>query len=158
MLKVSPTMKKTWKAWRGHGAPWVEYPLIAFAIVSIGPIVIALYRWGSGSVLWKGVSDYAVIALDNWPFLALYFVCRQRVREEWPSVRSIRLAMWISLVAMLLPNIPFFLPEGEGLYDDPFILAVFYGIWWAVIAIFGLIGWVTGRFAAWIIGLVIGET
>lgn len=150
-------MKKRWKAWRVHDVRWTKYPLIAFAIVSIGPIAIALYRWGSGSVVWEGVPLlvmlplYALLALENWPFLALYSVCRQRVREEWPSVRSVRLAMWISLVAMLLANVPF-LTAGP---NEPIMLIILAGMWWAV-PILGLIGWAAGRFIAWIIGLVIG--
>jgi hypothetical protein len=44
--------------------------------------------------------DFAVL---NWPFVALYVTCRL-----WPNFRSARIAMWLSVAAMSLPNILLF--------------------------------------------------
>jgi hypothetical protein len=44
--------------------------------------------------------DFAVI---NWPFVALYLTCRL-----WPTFGSVRSAMWLSVVAMSLPNVLLF--------------------------------------------------
>jgi hypothetical protein len=44
--------------------------------------------------------DFAVI---NWPFVALYLTCRL-----WPNFGSARSAMWLSVVAMSLPNVLLF--------------------------------------------------
>ena len=164
-------MKKRWKEWMVHDFPWSKYPLIAFAIVSIGPSVFAptLYLWRFGSSPGDHLAEIstllvafpALFALVNWPFLALYFVCRRKVKEEWRSVRSVRLAMWISLVAMLLWNV-LVLTTGilgeELIYPWSWIEAGNFFLLLVPLPILGLIGWVTGRLVAWIIGLVIGAT
>src|SRR5262245_60303362 len=91
---------------------WTHVPLIAFAIASLGPSAFAImiylgYKFGliqpepSG----YGFSTYILdlpfdFAVINWPFVALYVICRL-----WPNFGSARSAMWLSVVAMSLPNI-----------------------------------------------------
>ena len=91
---------------------WTQVPLIAFAIASIGPSAFAIiiylgYKFGliqpepSGyrfSIFIRELPfDFAVI---NWGFVALYLTCRL-----WPNFGSARSAMWLSVVAMSLPNV-----------------------------------------------------
>ena len=94
---------------------WTNVPLIAFAIVSLGPSALATmiylgYKFGlvqpppSGyrfSTFITGLPfDFAVI---NWGFVALYVACRLR-----PNVGLARPAMWLSVAAMSLPNVLLF--------------------------------------------------
>ena len=69
--------------------------------------------------------------------------------------------MWISLVAMLLWNV-LVLTTGilgeELIYPWSWIEAGNFFFLLVPLPILGLIGWVTGRLVAWIIGLVIGAT
>jgi hypothetical protein len=94
---------------------WTHIPLIAFAIASLGPSAFAImiylgYKLGLIQPEPSGYSfstfigdlpfDFAVI---NWPFVALYLICRL-----WPNFGSARSAMWLSVVAMSLPNVLLF--------------------------------------------------
>ena len=94
---------------------WTHVPLIAFAIASLGPSAFAImiylgYKFGLIQPKPSGYSfstfirelpfDFAVI---NWPFVALYLTCRL-----WPNFGSARSAMWLSVVAMSLPNVLLF--------------------------------------------------
>ena len=94
---------------------WTHVPLIAFAIASLGPSAFAImiylgYKFGLIQPEPSGYSfstfirdlpfDFAVI---NWPFVALYLTCRL-----WPNFGSARSAMWLSVVAMSLPNVLLF--------------------------------------------------
>jgi hypothetical protein len=94
---------------------WTQVPLIAFAIASFGPSAFAIiiylgYTFGivqpapSGyrfSILVRDAPfDFAAI---NWGFVALYVICRL-----WPNFGSARSAMWVSVVAMSLPNVLLF--------------------------------------------------
>ena len=96
----------------GRSLAWTHGPLIAFAIVSIGPSAFAIviylgYKFGliqpepsgySFSIFIRELPfDFAVI---NWGFVALYLTCRL-----WPNFGSARSAMWLSVVAMSLPNV-----------------------------------------------------
>jgi hypothetical protein len=91
---------------------WTQVPLIAFAIASIGPSAFAIiiylgYKFGliqpepsgySFSIFIRELPfDFAVI---NWGFVAIYLTCRL-----WPNFGSARSAMWLSVVAMSLPNV-----------------------------------------------------
>jgi len=97
----------------GASRAWTEVPLIAFAIASLGPSLVAImiylgHRSGwlppppSGyrfSTFITGLPlDFAVI---NWPFVVVYLACRL-----WPG--AARSAMWLAVIAMSLPNIPLF--------------------------------------------------
>ncbi len=99
----------------GRSLAWTNVPLIAFAIASLGPSAFAIiiylgYKVGliqppaSGyrfSTFITGLPfDFAVM---NWPFVALYLACRLR-----PNLNSARSAMWLSVVAMSLPNVLLF--------------------------------------------------
>ena len=94
---------------------WTHVPLIAFAIASLGPSAFAImiylgYKVGliqpppSGyrfSTFIAGLPfDFAVM---NWTFVALYVTCRLR-----PNFGSARFVMWLSVVAMSLPNVLLF--------------------------------------------------
>ena len=103
--------------WRGrsHAPAWSNIPLIALAIVSIGPSVCAAilylaYKFGLSQPAAPGYrfrsfvySLPADFALLNWAFVPLYVVGR-----IWPRAGSARLAMWFAVVAMSVPNVVLF--------------------------------------------------
>jgi len=108
--------------WRGRSdAPaWSKIPLIALAIISIGPSVCAVilylaYKSGLsqppdrgyqfGSFITSLPVDFAVL---NWAFVPLYVVGR-----IGPRAGSARLAMWFAVVAMSLPNVLLFVLAPE---------------------------------------------
>src|SRR6185295_17586204 len=99
----------------GQSLAWTNIPLIALAIISIGPSLYAVilyltYRFGLvqppapgyrfGSLVYSSPVDFALI---NWAFVPLYVVCR-----VWPKLGSARVAMWLSVVAMSVPNLVLF--------------------------------------------------
>jgi hypothetical protein len=99
----------------GRSLAWTNIPLIALAIVSIGPslyaaILYLTYRFGLvappargyrfGSFVTLLPADFA---LTNWAFVPLYVVCR-----VWPNLAGARLAMWLAVVAMSVPNMVLF--------------------------------------------------
>jgi len=100
----------------GQSLTWTQIPLIALAIISIGPSIVAVvlylaYTFGiiqpgaygfrfSHVFIFESPIDFALL---NWPFLALYLVCR-----IWPKFGAARLAMWFSVIAMSLPNVLLF--------------------------------------------------
>ena len=94
---------------------WTHVPLIAFAIASLGPSAFAIiiylgykigliqpgrYGYSFSTFIRDLPFDFAVI---NWPVVALYLTCRL-----WPTFGSARSAMWLSVVAMSLPNVLLF--------------------------------------------------
>jgi len=96
---------------RSRSPAWTNIPLIALAIISIGPSVCAVilylsYKFG---LIQPGAPGYefksfvyslpADFALLNWAFVPLYVVGR-----IWPRAGSARLAMWFAVVAMSVPN------------------------------------------------------
>src|SRR3954451_23883919 len=109
--------------WKGRDAvsassrslAWTHVPLIAFAIASLGPSGFAIliylgYKFGliqpepSGYRFSTFIRDLPFdFAVINWPFVALYLTCRL-----WPNFGSARSAMWVSVVAMSLPNVLLF--------------------------------------------------
>lgn len=99
----------------GQSLAWTNIPLIALAIVSIGPslyaaILYLTYRFGLvqppargyrfGSFVYLLPADFALM---NWAFVPLYVVCR-----VWPNLGGARLAMWLSVVAMSAPCVLLF--------------------------------------------------
>jgi hypothetical protein len=99
----------------GQSLAWTNIPLVALAIISIGPSIYAVilyltywfglvqphgpgYRFGSFVYLLP--VDFALI---NWAFVPLYVVCR-----IWPNLGAARLAMWCSVVAMSVPALVLF--------------------------------------------------
>jgi hypothetical protein len=95
----------------GRSLAWTSAPLIALAIVSIGPSAFAImiylaYEIGliqppadgdRFSIFIRGLPfDFAIM---NWGFVALYVACR---------LRPNRFAMWLSAVAMSIPNVVLF--------------------------------------------------
>jgi hypothetical protein len=101
---------------RGRGSPaWTNIPLIALAILSIGPGVCAviLYLSYEFGLIEPGSAGYrfssfvyslpADFVLLNWAFGPLYVVGR-----IWPRAGSARLAMWFAVVAMSVPNLVLF--------------------------------------------------
>jgi hypothetical protein len=100
---------------RGRSPAWTNIPLIALAILSIGPSVCAAilylsYKFGLiepgapgyrfGSFVYFLPADFALL---NWAFVPLYVVGR-----IWPRAGSARLAMWFAVVAMSVPNLVLF--------------------------------------------------
>ena len=169
---------------------WTHVPLIAFAIASLGPSAFAImiylgYKFGLIQPKPSGYSfstfirdlpfDFAVI---NWPFVALYLTCRL-----WPNFGSARSAMWLSVVAMSLPNVLLFslawtmvsnvfdAGQGIGVIEAMLILPIIAMIWHGPIpsifdAGFG-IGFVISALTApipflgligWLVGQLIGWT
>jgi hypothetical protein len=99
----------------GQSLAWTNIPLIALAIISIGPsifaaIVYLTYRFGLvqphapgyrfRSFVYSSPADFALIM---WAFVPLYVVCR-----VWPNLGAARVAMWFSVVAMSIPGAIFF--------------------------------------------------
>jgi hypothetical protein len=94
---------------------WTQVSLIAFAIASIGPsaFAIIIYLGYKVGLIQPGPSGYRFsifirdlpfdFAVINWGFVALYLACRL-----WPNFGSARSAMWLSVVAMSLPNVLLF--------------------------------------------------
>ena len=99
----------------GRSLAWTNVPLIAFAIVSLGPsaLAILIYLGYTIGVIQPGPSGYRFstfigglpldFAVMNWGFVAVYVACRLR-----PNAGGARLAMWLSVAAMSLPNILLF--------------------------------------------------
>jgi hypothetical protein len=101
--------------WRGrsHAPAWSNIPLIALAILSIGPSVCAVilyfaYKFGLAQPGARGYGFHSFVyilpadfAVMNWAFVPLYVVGR-----IWP--RAGRLAMWFAVVAMSVPNLILF--------------------------------------------------
>ena len=166
----------------GRLCPWTKYPLIALAIIAIGPSIIAmvLYVGYAVGIIQPPAYGYSfapdiyvlpvVFAVVNWPFIVLYFACRSEAKSEWPNVRSTRLAMWFSLVAMALPSaILLFTTVPEEMVSNAFGagqgvgIVLLYLIWPVLLPftssiylamlmplpILGLIGWFAGCFIAW---------
>ncbi len=96
---------------RGRSPAWTNIPLIALAIISIGPSVCAVFLYLSYKfgLIQPGAPGYefksfvyflpADFALLNWAFVPLYVVGR-----IWPRAGSARLAMCFAVVAMSVPN------------------------------------------------------
>lgn len=95
----------------GRAPAWTNIPLIALAILSVGPSVCAaiLYLASQAGLIHPGAPGYRftslvyVLPLDfallNWAFVPLYAVGRL-----WPHWGSARVAMWFAVVAMAIPN------------------------------------------------------
>ena len=84
----------------GQSLTWTQIPLIALAIISIGPSIVAvvLYLAYTFGIIQPGAYGFRFshvfifelpidFALLNWPFVALYLVCR-----IWPKFGAARLA------------------------------------------------------------------
>ena len=100
---------------RSRAPAWTNIPLIALAILSIGPSVCAVilylsYKFGLMQPSAPGYHFSSFVyslpvdfALQNWAFVPLYVVGR-----IWPHAGSARLAMWFAVVAMSVPNVVLF--------------------------------------------------
>lgn len=169
----------------GQSLTWTHIPLIALAIISIGPSIVAvvLYLAYTFSIIQPGAYGFTFsqvfifespiqFALLNWPFVALYLVCR-----IWPKFGAARLAMWFSVVAMSLPNVALFLlaPEmvsnardaGQGIgftevmLSFPTITIIWPGTYpslfdavsalTAPVPLLGLTGWLVGHLVGWFV-------
>jgi hypothetical protein len=106
---------------------WTGVPLIALAVVSLGPSALAIliylgYKFGllqpdrAGYAFSSYIRDLPIdFAVMNWPFVALYVACRLRATDG-----SARSAMWFSLIAMVVPNVLLFFLAGtmvSGAFD-----------------------------------------
>ena len=102
-----------------------------------------------------------IFAFMNSSLLLLYFVSRKKVKREWPNVRSVCLAMWISLLAMSLASTgviflmisqPWNTAGGSILIG--FMVTFFEELnasllLFALVPIIGLLGWFVGRLIGW---------
>lgn len=169
---------------KGRSLAWTRVPLIALAIVSIGPSAVAvlifvayksgLLQHGSAgyrfsSFIWTLPVDFAVM---NWGFAVLYLVTRLTATSGYA-----RAAMWLSAIAMCLPNVLLFFlaPEmianvfdaGQGIgvvlamlnmpfwpgpypafFDAGFGIGFVISALLAPIPLLGLMGWLGGRWLA----------
>jgi hypothetical protein len=134
-------------------APSWKYPLYALAIISIGPSVITPFLYVALRLLGVTIC-HCEIAFDvefllvfpvmfsiaNWPFLVLFRISKWKAKREWPSIRSVRLAMWCSLIAM----------------SQEMLSQVYKGTEYALFFLqlvqspLGLIGWFLGRDIAFV--------
>jgi hypothetical protein len=99
----------------GRTSFWTHIPLIALAIVSVGPSALAtlIYLGYTTGLIAPDPAGYHFsvfvqdspleFAVINWAFVALYVACRMR-----PNANGARLAMWLSVIAMSLPNVVLF--------------------------------------------------
>ncbi len=169
----------------GRSLAWTQVPLIAFLAVSIGPSAVAtlIYLGYKSGLLQAGPSGYRFstfitqlpldFAVMNWGFVALYVTCRLS-----PNFGSARSAMWLSVVAMSLPNVLLFslawtmvsnvfdAGQGIGVIQAMLSMPLWFGPYpdfldpdsgigllvfapLAPIPFLGLIGWIAGRFMGW---------
>ena len=158
---------------RGPSLAWTKVPLIAFVLFTVGPGLIAAVLYfiytilgikgsrevgGYGSTAYGYYLDAGILlapllfAIITWPFLALFFICKLRAKRESADIRSLRFAMWGSLVAMSLPNLLFlFISSEEMIADFPGSgegLGLAIGIFGFVVPVLGVIGWFVGRIIA----------
>src|ERR1044072_1772268 len=97
----------------GQSLAWTQVPLIAFLTVSVGPsaVAILIYLGYKLGLLQPGPKGYHFsifvtgLPLDfaamNWGLVASYLTCRLL-----PNFGSVRLAMWLSTIAMSFVNVP----------------------------------------------------
>jgi len=164
---------------------WTNVPLAAFAAVSLGPSAFAIliylgYKFGvlqppaSGYRFSTFIRDLPLdFAVINWAFVALYVTCRL-----WPHAGSARLAMWLSVTAMSVPNILLFslawtmlanvfdAGQGIGIIEAVLIFPIAAMIWPGVLdagfgigliistltaplPVIGVIGWLAGQAIGW---------
>jgi hypothetical protein len=82
---------------------WAYYPLYAFWIIVLAPLIFAPWLDGDlGSLL-------IILALGvfNVLFIVLYFIVDFKAKKEWPETSSVRRAMWGSIIGMCIANIVF---------------------------------------------------
>jgi hypothetical protein len=142
---------------------WTSAPLVALLIISIGPEIADVFY--TRPFIWPGTVFLAImtvfLALINWPFLVLYFVCRRQAKKELPNVRSVQLAMWISLAAMCFASIGILFLTATEMGDAPksILISLFvefaeelvpHLLLFTSVPILGLLGWFAGRFIAWV--------
>jgi hypothetical protein len=157
---------------RRNGLRWLFLPLVAFAIFSAGPSILALILYilhialdlirYIGSVK-QGPSPVSlileplVLALAVWPFLALYGIARARLVAQPLRWRSTRLATIGATLAMAIPCTVFLIgtpaemlssvPDaGQGTGIMIFLLMF-------LLPILGAFGWLSGRGVSWLLGL-----
>jgi hypothetical protein len=94
---------------------WTQIPLLAFAIAALGPSAFAtlIYLGYTAGLMQPPAAGYQFstyvtdlpfdFAIINWSFVAVYVACRLR-----PNLGGARWAMWLSVLAMALPNILLF--------------------------------------------------
>jgi len=153
-----------------HGLRWLFIPLIAFAVLAVGPSVLApIFFILSSSVdlsalvgpvqrapgLISILLEPLVLTFGLWPFLALYGVARDKLINQPAEWRSTRLATIASTIAMSLPSTVFLvgIPQemmstapdaGQGTGILLFLFMLF-------LPIPGIIGWLIGRCIAWML-------
>jgi hypothetical protein len=178
----------------GQSLAWTHVPLIALLIVSVGPSAVAtiLYLGYKVGLFQAGPSGYQFsifiygLPLDfaamNWGFAALYLVCRLL-----PNFGAARSAMWFSVTAMSLLNVPLFFlaPEmisnvfdagqGIGVVQAMLSMPIWFGPYPSFIdpesvvgfllfapltpmPFSGLVGWIAGQFLGGATGSAKGKT
>ena len=155
---------------RGAAVVWPYIPLIAFAVLCVGPSVLApiLYVLSAAVDISGLVGADArapglaallfypfLFVLPYWPFLALYDVMRKALIRDPSSQQSIRLAMIASTFAMALPCSLFLIGTPAEMMSSARDAGQGTGIAMLFYAIFlpfpGIIGWWIGRRIAWLV-------
>ena len=164
----------TWRpegnARRNERLRWPYIPLIALAVFSVGPSVLApiffmLSSFFDVSAVIGPVQQPPgllsillypfFLGMVLWPFLALYHFTREAFIKERPCLESVRLAMIVSVIAMSLPSSIFLVatpaemmssaPDaGQGIGIAGFLFMV-------LLPFPGILGWFIGRGIAWIL-------
>jgi|SRR5450432_3009253 hypothetical protein len=89
------------------------------------------------------------LGLIFWPFLWMYRYVRNALIEHPSSENSLRLATIMSVAAMSLPCSMLSLMASAGGGQGAGILAFLFLI---LLPLLGILGWLTGRGIAWILG------
>jgi hypothetical protein len=157
---------------------WHVYPLIAFAFVTISPIIYgafvsALLSYfnvrgnffvgrlspGESYILPQtfGINEYVEFTLfmagGNWFYLVLFLISFFFGRKSIKNIGRFKNAMWTSIIFMTLLNLLVILSAPLGLFSDVREAGQVTGVLLAGIIlfgpIFGSIGWLLGWMVAW---------
>lgn len=176
IIFVGPDYKKKKGVERVSSEPvrnWTKVPLFAFIIFSVGPTIVGyalcvshgLFNYRPMAIVIvpeEPLLDMAKVALANCWYLLLYGYTKWRANKEAPKLGSVKLAMWLSVIAMALPNFLFVLLSagttlaGIGTYLGEIEVLMPYFPLLVGIGSFalGLVAWLVGRII-WFVGRLV---
>lgn len=134
---------------------WTYVPLVAFVVLSLPLLSMLLFApvadWEQRDLTYYATFLFICFG-PNWPFVALYVGTIRAAKKEFPSVGSVRTAMWFSLAAMLIPIglvwLLFLTADYSvrGMAEGMAFILIYTLLGFVVLLpILGLIGWFTGR-------------